>query len=233
MTKVKRRPKMSPPKQLKSILKKRETNIPDCVPPTKSFKHQGETTEVSHSETNKRRSLPPPPVPTTPRPTRRKHGKKETPKNDTTKVDKVTSKQEQVVSKNDEVTTVKGSKKVESSDVSNNPSPSSSTHEHSSIDSLDGKMTETKPTSPVIPEVSSDGDKVGLAKVENAEGSDGKTVIKVDSSTLFVPKRPSKTSKVPASKSSKNSESVYGGLMEFENAILENDDKTKVKKNLR
>ena len=86
-----------------------------------------------------------------------------------------------------------------------------------------------------VTQASPDDDKVSPANIQNAKDA-GQNLVKRDSSSQFVPKRPSVPStgsSVDSSKSgnSVGSECAYGGLIDFENAILETgNDEVDVKK---
>ena len=90
-----------------------------------------------------------------------------------------------------------------------------------------------KTSSSAITEGSSTGDKSGLPNLGNARDNDGPNIVKLDSSSLFVPKKTSEPPVVPSGSSAESStsgkiaeyESMYGGLIGFENAILETGDK--------
>ena len=102
----------------------------------------------------------------------------------------------------------------------------------------DGKVKDAKihkTGSQSVTQASPDDDKVSPANIQNAKDA-GQNLVKRDSSSQFVPKRPSVPStgsSVDSSKSgnSVGSECAYGGLIDFENAILETgNDEVDVKK---
>lgn len=114
----------------------------------------------------------------------------------------------------------------------------SSTVTQASLD--DGKVKDGKihkAGSLSVTQASPSNDKVSPANIENAKDA-GQNAVKQDSSSQFVLKRPSLPpaistgSSVGPSKSgnSVGSQSTYGGLIDFENAILETgDDQADVK----
>ena len=256
------------PVERKSILKnKRESTaiIDSSELSPKSTRRSSGRSDTSDVPTVKRGSLPPPPPPlptlTSQRPTRGKRhsggktrqstgSKKETPKDgavglDETALDRGKAKDMPVhkTSKDSGSPNVPNSSPVSSSNPKGSTSSDIHTLEKAVLES--GKVGDAqvhRMASANVPEASPNGDKIDLPKVGNAKDNNGQNVVKQDSSSLFVPKRPSEPAAAkrpsgpafpsgPSSGKSMGSEDIYGGLIGFENAILETgDDQINVKK---
>ena len=233
--------------QLKSILKKstqtkRESTASNDLP-AKSSKRSSVTSPTSDipSKIVRLGSLPPPPPPLPPRSTsqrstrgkKRTGGKKrqskETPKDDA--LDKTEPEPGE---------TALESGKLKDMSVHKIPEDTGSSIVPNSPPAL--LCTPKDPTSSdddTVEKAILESAKVKDKKDRKAKDNDGQNIVKQDSSSLFVPKRPSEPPVDPSgpsaefSKSGKNigSESIYGGLIEFENAILETgDDQVDAKK---